>query len=135
MTKKKEIRGNKIKVGKFVYWAPRILSILFIIFLAMFSLDIFDSCTGFLDCAIGLFMHNIPSLILLVVLLVAWKREWVGAAAFIFAGVLYTLMILINLPSNGFELYMITYPFIIAGPAIFIGILFYLNWKARKKIK
>jgi hypothetical protein len=31
------------QTGKFVYWAPRVLSILFILFLALFSLDVFDT--------------------------------------------------------------------------------------------
>ncbi len=34
---------KKQKVSKVVYWTPRILSIAFIAFLAMFSLDIFGN--------------------------------------------------------------------------------------------
>mgnify|MGYP002070012838 CR=1 FL=1 len=34
---------KKRKVSRFLYWTPRILSILFILFLAMFSLDIFGN--------------------------------------------------------------------------------------------
>ena len=52
----------KKKINKFIYWTPRILAILFILFLAMFSLDIFEGNYGFLGTIAGLFMHNIPAL-------------------------------------------------------------------------
>ena len=34
------------KTGKGLYWAPRILSILFICFLSLFSLDVFEPGKG-----------------------------------------------------------------------------------------
>src|SRR4030042_4075717 len=79
----------KKKINKFIYWTPRILSIIFILFLAMFSLDIFEGNYGFWGTVVGLFMHNIPSLILLIILLVSWKHEIVGGIAFIMAGLFY----------------------------------------------
>ncbi len=66
------------KINKFIYWTPRIASIAFILFLALFSLDIFDMKLGFWGTVAGLFMHNIPSLVLLAVLLISWKYEIVG---------------------------------------------------------
>lgn len=63
------------KINKFIYWTPRILSIIFILFLAIFSLDIFDMKLGFWETILGLFMHNIPVFILLAVLLIFWKHE------------------------------------------------------------
>lgn len=55
------------KVNKYIFWTPRILSILFILFLAMFSLDIFEGNYGFWGTIVGLFMHNIPAMILLII--------------------------------------------------------------------
>lgn len=77
------------KVGKFTYWTPRILSIIFIAFLALFSLDVFGEGLSFREVLIGLIMHNIPVFVLIAVLAIAWKREIVGGVAFILAGFLY----------------------------------------------
>jgi len=120
------------KINKFIYWAPRILSIIFILFLAMFSLDIFDMKLDFWGTVLGLFMHNIPALILLVILLISWKHEIVGGITFISAGILYIMIILTNTLKSSFEWYMVSYSLIIAGPALLIGILFIINWLKKK---
>ena len=116
------------KISKFVYWTPRILSILFILFLAVFSFDVFDEGLGFWGTIVGLLIHNIPSFVLLAVTLVAWKREIVGAVAFVLAGLTYIAL----LPTRGsFEWYMIAWVLEISGPAFLIGFLYWLNWKKR----
>lgn len=120
----------KKKINKFLYWTPRILSIIFIIFLALFSLDVFDGNYTFFQTLLGLFMHNIPSLFLLITLLISWKHEIVGGIVFILAGIFYISMILIN---NSFEGSFYG-ALIIAGPAFFIGILFLLGWLKKKKV-
>ncbi len=120
------------KINRFVYWTPRILSIIFILFLAIFSLDIFDMKLGFWETILGLFMHNIPVFVLLVVLLISWKREIVGGIVFTLAGVLYVAIMLINMLRNSFEWYMISWIITIAGPAFLIGILFIINWLKKR---
>lgn len=121
------------EIDKFIYWTPRIVSILFILFLAMFSLDVFDGNYGFWGTVIGLFMHNIPVFILLVILLISWKYEIVGGVTFILAGILYVAMIFKNMLTGSFEGYMLSYSLTIAGPAFFIGILFILNWIKKQR--
>jgi hypothetical protein len=123
------------KVGKFTYWTPRILSILFICFLAMFSLDVFSPGLGFWQIALGLFMHNIPVFILAIVLWISWKREIVGGIVFILAGLSYIAMLMIQAFRGSFQWYMISWSMMIAGPAFLIGILFLVNWFKKKKIR
>lgn len=118
------------KLNKFIYWAPRILSIAFILFLALFSLDVFDSNFGFWGTILGLLIHNIPSFVLTAILILSWKREIIGAVAFIIAGFAYISLLLMN---PNFEWYMISWSMIIAGPAFLIGFLFLKNWEYRKK--
>jgi len=131
MAKKvKKKADKKQKISKFVYWTPRILSIIFILFLALFSLDVFDMKLGFWGTMLGLFMHNIPVFILLIVLLISWKYEIVGGIAFILAGLLYIILILRN-PS--FEWYMLSWAVQISGPAFFIGYLFFVNWFKKRR--
>jgi len=116
------------KINKFIYWTPRILSIIFICFLALFSLDVISPELGFWQIVVGLFMHNIPVFILLAVLLISWKHEIVGGVVFILAGILYILILLTNILRNPSEWYVLFWALQISGPAFFIGILFIVNW-------
>ena len=118
------------KVNKLLFWAPRVLAILFILFLAMFSLDIFGNNYTFWETVLGLFMHNIPSIILLIVLIISWKHEIVGAIAFVLGGIFYIVTLFIN---PQFEWYMLSWSIMIAGPAFLVGILFWMNWKQKRK--
>jgi len=77
------------KINKFIYWTPRILSIIFICFLTLFSFDVISPELSFGQIVLGLFMHNIPVFILLIVLIISWKHEIVGGVALILAGILY----------------------------------------------
>lgn len=122
-----------VKVGKFVYWAPRILSILFILFLAMFSLDMIEPGRSVGDIIIGLIMHNIPVFILIGLLIIAWKHELVGAVTFITAGLLYWGLTVFRAFQSEIPWYLsISWSLTIAGPAFLIGILFLLSWMRKK---
>jgi len=120
------------KINKFVYWTPRILSIAFICFLALFSLDVFSPGLTFWQIVVGLFMHNIPVFILLIVLLISWKHEIVGGIVFILAGVLYIAILLVVMLMNRFEWYGLFWSLQIAGPAFLIGILFIIGWVRKR---
>lgn len=108
---------------KLFFWLPRILIILFALFLAIFSLDIFDGNYGFWGTILGLFMHNIPSLILVIILIISWRRDLVGAIIFFILGIACIIGFFINLGKVN--------PILIIGSIVFIliGILFYKNKK------
>lgn len=118
------------KINKFIYWSPRVLAIIFILFLALFSLDIFEGDYGFWGTILGLLMHNIPALLLLLVLIISWQHELVGAIIFTLAGLLYVGLLFISQP---FEWYFLSWILTIAGPAWLIGILFFLGWRQKNK--
>lgn len=120
--------GNK--VGKFVFWTPRILSIIFIAFLALMSLDVFDMGLSFWETLVGLFIHNIPALILLAVLVIFWKREIVGGVVFILAGLLYIFFAMRNADDWRMAL---AWSVQISGVAFVIGGFFLANWFKKKK--
>ena len=106
---------------------------LFILFLALMSLDVISSELSFWQILIGLFMHNVPVFILLIVLWISWKHEIVGGIVFILAGILYTAMILMNIITAGFEWYYLLWVLQISGIAFFIGIMFLVGWFKKKK--
>lgn len=121
-----------IKPNRFVFWTPRILSILLILFLALMSLDIFDGNYGFWGTVLGLFMHNIPALVLLIVLIIAWKYEIVGGIVFTLAGLMHLILTILRL---GFDFYSLIWIIIISGIAFFIAILFFIGWFRKKSNK
>ena len=119
------------KISKFVFWTPRILAIIFLLFLALFSLDVFGNGLSFWQTVVAFSMHNIPVFILSIVLLISWKHEIVGGIAFILAGLLYAALTLINKP---FEWYMLAWIVQISGAAFFIGVLFLAGWFKKRKV-
>ncbi|MCJ7467949.1 MAG: hypothetical protein MUO53_14805 [Maribacter sp.] len=76
-----------MKTGKTVlYWLPRILGILAILFISLFAMDSFGPRLTFWQQLGGFLMHLIPSFLLLALLLVAWKWEYLGGVLFIIVG-------------------------------------------------
>ncbi|RJP52616.1 MAG: hypothetical protein C4583_06415 [Anaerolineaceae bacterium] len=112
--------------GKTLLWTPRVLGILFVLFLGLFALDIFDMQLGFWETVVGLFMHLIPNILFAIVIALAWKREWIGAVGFLGWAVLYLKR------AVGFD--WVTYA-IIAGIPALIGLLYLIGWIWRKQIR
>jgi hypothetical protein len=100
---------------KFLYWLPRILGMLFALFISIFALDAFGESIPFPEAVVGFLIHLVPTYIMIAVLLVAWKWGVVGGTLFILAGVSYIIW-MHNLHWAAFLL--------IGGPPILIGILF-----------
>ncbi len=124
----------KKRVNKFIYWTPRILSIILIIFLSLFSLDVFEEGSNLFETILALFIHNLPSLILLLVLIISWRYEIVGGIAFILAGLAYIAFVLSSAFKTGFEWYHLAWTAQISGVAFLIGILFFINWRKKQTI-
>jgi hypothetical protein len=75
-----------------LFWAPRALSIAFIAFLGLFALDVFEVGYGFWKTLLALTMHLIPNFVLIAVVVLAWRWEWIGATLFAAAGVLHAIL-------------------------------------------
>ncbi|MFO7660483.1 MAG: hypothetical protein R6V77_06190 [Candidatus Cloacimonadaceae bacterium] len=68
-----------------IIWIPRILMMLLIAFVTLFSLDVFEMDTNIWNKLLGFLIHNIPSILLLLVLLFTWKKP-------LFAGIFYIVL-------------------------------------------
>lgn len=101
---------------KFLYWTPRVLSILFAIFISIFALDVFDGGYGFPGVLVALFMHMIPTFLVIAIIIIAWKKPIWGGALFIGLAIAYTVMV----GSRGH----LSMSFILSGPLLLIGLLF-----------
>jgi hypothetical protein len=121
----------KKNVENFIYWTPRMLSILFILFLMLFSLDVFDGQHGFWETVAGLLIHNIPSLLLAGILVISWKRELVGGVAFTLAGLMYITLFLGETSVDSWYV-KLSWALTIAAPALLIGVLFLVGWYKKR---
>lgn len=72
-----------------LYWTPRVLVILFTAFISLFALDVFAEGYTFWETLVALFMHLIPTFLLIIALVVAWRWERVGGLLFIGLGILF----------------------------------------------
>ena len=94
--------------------------ILFILFVSMFALDSFDGDDSLMHKIGGFLIHLIPAYILIALLIVSWKWEWIGGIAFIVLGVVYIIW--------AWGRFQLGVYFGISGPLFVIGILFFVNW-------
>jgi len=72
---------------RILYWIPRILTILALLFMLLFSFDAFEGNESFLRKLGGFFMHNIPVIILGIILAIAWFRELEGGILILAAAI------------------------------------------------
>jgi hypothetical protein len=96
-----------MKNMRILHWLPRVLSILFIIFISLFALDVFGGPKWFL----ALLIHLIPSFLLVIFTIVSWKHGLLGGIIFCIAGIAF-------LVSSHFKAW------VVSVPAVFIGLLF-----------
>ena len=122
------------KSVKIIYWTPRILCILAILFISMFALDSFSPELTIWQQMGAFFIHLIPSYVLIALLIIAWKWEYIGGLIFMIFGLGFTPFIFIHNNNMNqsiwmslFIILMITFPFII------VGILFIWNHKIRNR--
>ncbi len=114
--------------SRLIYWLPRIICILAISFISVFALDAFDPNLTIWKQIQGFAMHLIPSFVLLLILLIAWKWELVGGIMFLLIGIgLTPLIYMHNYRMNGsvgtslWIITTITFPFILVGVLFIIG--------------
>jgi hypothetical protein len=113
-------------VERILFWSPRVLGILIVIFTSLFALDVFGEGYSFWETIGALAMHLIPTLVILIVLGIAWRWEWTGGFLFVALGVLY--ITLFWEPSN-LPAYLL-----ISGPLFLAGFLFLLDGYYRSAV-
>ena len=104
---------------RLLFWTPRVISIAFAIFLSLFALDVFNEGYGFWKSLLVLSIHLVPAFSVLVVLAIAWRWEWIGAAGFAGLAMWYAKGVWRRHPD-----WVAT----IAGPLLVIAVLFLANW-------
>jgi len=115
-----------MKKEKIYYWLPRVICILAILFVSLFALDAFEPGLTIWEQLGAFLIHLIPSFVLLALLIVAWKWEYIGGVIFVIIGLGLSPFIFIKNYNMNHSVWMsslviltITIPFAIVG-ALFI---------------
>ncbi len=123
---------------RFIYWLPRILCIIAILFISVFALDAFQPELTVWQQIQAFSMHLIPSFVLLLILIIAWKWELAGGIVFLIIGIgLSPLVFMHNYRMNGsigmslMIIATITFPFILVGVLFILG---HLNKRKKAKV-
>jgi hypothetical protein len=114
----------KYASGKLMLWSPRILGILVALFLGLFALDVFEPGKRFGEVLPGFLIHITPSVVLLLIVAVSWRWEWVGGIVFVALATFYAVT-----QSNHVDWILV-----IAGPLVFVGVLFFLSWSHHNEL-
>jgi hypothetical protein len=109
---------------KIIYWLPRILSLIFVLFLSLFALDVLGQFSGW-STILALLVHLLPALILLALTIIAWKHDLVGMIVFLVFAVYYVW-------TAGLDRHWSWYAFI-SGPAVVVGVLFFFSWLQKRR--
>ena len=105
--------------GSLILWAPRLLAIAVALFFGVFALDAFGGSVPLGESLRDFVIHLIPSMLLLSIVAVAWRRPWVGAVGFLILAIVYA-----GLAHDQ----RLDWTVVIAGPMGIVGLLFLLSW-------
>jgi hypothetical protein len=117
-----------------LFWTPRVLSIIFIAFLSIFALDVFDGKHSLWQMVLAFIIHEIPVFVLIAALILAWRWEWIGTALYAALGLLHTVWLMFiqhHIPPVARPIAMLT----IDGPAFVIAGLFLANWVKHSELR
>jgi hypothetical protein len=115
------------RLARIIHWAPRIAALMIIFFLGLFSLDVFGTGAPPLDVLVGFLMHNVPSLVMLVLLVFAWKRPVVGFVAFLIAAAAFAIRFVGGSFVSGS--FVLPNLLLFVLPILLIASLFYADWQ------
>ena len=110
-----------------LFWTPRVLCILFAMFLSLFAFDVFSEGYGFWQTILALLIHLVPVYIVVIALVIAWRWEWVGAILFITLALFYLVW---SWGRFHWSAYLG-----ISGPLVLLGVLFLFNWIYRAQLR
>lgn len=108
---------------EWLIWIPRVLAILFAVFISMFALDVFQTEKNLGQLIFDLFMHLMPTFIILIILILFWKKEWMIGIAFVLLSLIYGYIARDFLP----------WILAISGPLFLTGVLYLAIWFYRNR--
>jgi hypothetical protein len=119
---------------KITYWTPRILCMLAILLISVFALDAFEPGQTVWHQIMAFIIHMIPSFILIILLIVAWKWEKTGGILLLLAGLAWGFFLIRTNSLHHRSSLNVFYAFMaLAFPFILSGILFIISHYLKEK--
>jgi hypothetical protein len=123
-----------MKTSDLLFWTPRIICILTILFVSLFAFDAFSPELTIWQQIGGFLIHLIPSFILLGLLIIAWKWEKTGGIILTIIGVVFTVAVFnLNYQRNHSFTKSFAVVLMLCMPFILAGILFIVDHYYRVK--
>jgi hypothetical protein len=108
-------KGGLMKFHWFI-WFPRIMLLIYAIFIVIFSSDVFGGQQIFITKLLDFLLHSIPTIVLLLILWLAWRKPMWGGLLIILVSLIFTVL---------FKTYHILIQFLMISICPFIiGLLF-----------
>lgn len=114
----------KKHLPKIIRWSPIILGLGFVLLLSLFAFDVFEGEFS-VKMLLGFFIHLLPSLALLAIVIASWKWELVGTVCFLSFAIFYVWSVGLGRPWSWYAF--------ISGPAAIVAALFFISWLQKKK--
>lgn len=110
------------RLAGIIHWAPRMAALLIILFTSLFSLDVFGEGGTPLQMLGAFLLHNLPSIVMLLVLILAWRRPVVGFWAFLIVAVAFVVIFVR-------DIFALTNLVLFVLPLLLVACLFYADWR------
>jgi len=105
--------------------------ILVSLFMVLFSFDVFEEKAGFWKIMLSLVIHNIPSLILLLILFVTWNHPLLGGIILLIGAIVFSIWIAIFFPK-----FLVADLLFFALPMLIAALLFFwAHYKRHPELK
>jgi hypothetical protein len=122
---------------KMAYWIPRILSVLAICFVELFSFDVFEGNENMGMKMLCFLIHSIPAIVLSSIFILACYRELWGGILYTTTGIFFTPVIFIHNYAMNHSVWitlgvgaLLNLPFIVTG-----GFFIWSHFLKRNEIK
>jgi hypothetical protein len=89
----------------------------------MFALDVFEEKKAFLETLAALALHLVPTFLIIVLLVLAWRWELIGVVAFAGLAIAYVVFFWGRFSWVAYA--------VISGPLLVVSVLFLLSWRQR----
>lgn len=106
-------------------WTPRVLGTLMAAFLGLFALDAFSEGKPLVQALGDFVIHLLPAALVVAVVALAWRWEWVGALAFGGLAIAYAASV------SG----RVDWILVISGPLFVIGALYFGSWRSHAGLR
>lgn len=110
-------------MARALYITPRLAGLIIVLFVSMFALDAFQEGAGAWAMLLAFLLHALPAIVMAVLLVFAWRWEWIGFVAFAGAAVFF-LVFFYRDPAQALGNFLI-----FSAPMAAVGLLFWANWK------